>query len=395
MATTISCDIAIVGGGLAGGLIALALARHRPELDVRVLERGASIGGNHLWSFFDSDVAAEHRWLVDDIVAHRWPGYFVSFPGHQRRLEQPYNSVFSERLDAAVRRALPAERIMTEVRALGVSAAAVVLADGRRVEAQAVIDARGMGETGSLELGWQKFVGREIVTAEPHGLKRPVVMDATVDQQEGYRFVYLLPFDSHRLFVEDTYYSDSATLNVAAVEKRIEAYIAHRGWRLAADQGEVRRETGVLPVVIGGDFEAYWTAGGRGVPKAGVRAGLFHPTTGYSLPDAVRTAVAIAEAPDLSASALHEQLHGLAQRTWKARGFYRMLDRMLFRAAAPRERYRVLRHFYRQDAELIARFYAARTTKLDGLRILSGRPPVPVTRAIAVLGSGLARRASA
>ena len=33
-------DIAIIGGGLAGGLIAAALARHRPEVSVTVVEAG-------------------------------------------------------------------------------------------------------------------------------------------------------------------------------------------------------------------------------------------------------------------------------------------------------------------------------------------------------------------
>ena len=45
-----------------------------------------------------------------------------------------------------------------------------------------------------------------------------------------------------------------------------------------------------------------------------------------------------------------------------ARGFYRMLDTMLFRAAEPGERYRVLERFYGLDAKLIARFYASRST---------------------------------
>ena len=394
MAAAISCDLAIVGGGLAGGLIALALTARRPDLDVRVIDGAGSIGGNHLWSFFDADVAEADRWLIQPLVAHRWHGYFVSFPGLSRRFEQPYNSVTSEKLDAAVRSALPGDRLILGARALAVSPTAVVLADGRRVEARAVIDARGMADADALELGWQKFVGREVVTAAPHGVVRPVVMDATVEQIDGYRFVYLLPFGPDRLFVEDTYYSDSPTLDVGAVDARIAAYCAARGWTLRRSE-DPRRETGVLPVVIGGDFEAYWTASGPGVPKAGVRAGLFHPTTGYSLPDAVRTAAAVAAAPDLSATALHALLHERAAKAWKARGFYRMLDRMLFHAAEPAERYRVLRHFYRQDPALIARFYAAETSTLDGVRILSGRPPVPVGRAIAALSGGLARRATA
>ena len=65
----LSCDIAIVGGGLAGGLAALALAAKRPDLDVRLVEPGP-IGGNHIWSFFDSDIAKKDRWLVAPLVRH-------------------------------------------------------------------------------------------------------------------------------------------------------------------------------------------------------------------------------------------------------------------------------------------------------------------------------------
>jgi lycopene beta-cyclase len=72
-----------------------------------------------------------------------------------------------------------------------------------------------------------------------------------------------------------------------------------------------------------------------------------------------------------------------AARLWRERGYYRLLNRMLFRAAAPAERYRVLEHFYRLDPAVIERFYAGRSSRWDKLRILSGRPPVPVGRALA------------
>ena len=41
---------------------------------------------------------------------------------------------------------------------------------------------------------------------------------------------------------------------------------------------------------------------------------------------------------------------------------------MLLKAAEPGERYRVLERFYRLDARLIARFYAANSTLLDRMR---------------------------
>jgi lycopene beta-cyclase len=58
---------------------------------------------------------------------------------------------------------------------------------------------------------------------------------------------------------------------------------------------------------------------------------------------------------------------------------------MLFRAAEPPERYRVLQHFYRLPEALIGRFYAGQLTALDKLRILSGRPPVPLRKALSVM----------
>src|SRR3546814_3601524 len=39
-------DLILAGGGLASGLVALAFRRMRPDLDVAVVERGETIGGN-------------------------------------------------------------------------------------------------------------------------------------------------------------------------------------------------------------------------------------------------------------------------------------------------------------------------------------------------------------
>ncbi|MHA6721541.1 lycopene beta-cyclase CrtY [Sphingomonas sp. RS2018] len=382
MAETITCDIAIVGGGLSGGLIALALRQRRPDLSIALIDRGQSLGGNHVWSFFGSDIARTERDLVHLLVAHVWRSYDVAFPQRRRTLPSTYYSITSERFDAIVRAALPPESILTGRKVLAVTPTSVTLGDGERVEAGGVIDCRGAADLSTLQVGWQKFLGRELVLKRPHGAERPMVMDATVDQHDGYRFVYTLPFAPDRMFVEDTYYSDTPDIDRATLAARIDTYAAAKGWRKKL---VAREEAGSLPVVIGGDFEGYWASGGADMAKAGVRAGLFHPTTGYSLPDAVRTAALIAGADDLSGPALARLTHDHAARAWKARGFYRMLDAMLFRAAEPAERYRVLERFYGLDAGLVARFYAARSTLADKARVLIGRPPVPIGRAVAAI----------
>jgi lycopene beta-cyclase len=378
MPATTTCDVAIVGGGLAGGLIALALKKKRPHCDVRLIEAGRAIGGNHLWSFFVSDIAPADRWLTAPLISHGWPAYDVAFPAHRRTIKAAYYSIESSRFDTVVRAAL-GEAVLLRRKVLAVGDTVVALADGDRIEAGGVIDCRGFGDVSMLDCGWQNFYGRELALGDLHGIERPVIMDATVEQLDGYRFVYTLPFAATEAFVEDTYYSDAPGVDTALLGARIDDYVAARGWQV---DKVLREEAGSLPVALGGDLEGYWRSGGERVAKAGTRAGLFHPLTSYSLPDAVRTAVLVAGANDLSGPALHDLLHGFARTTWRQRGFYRMLTKMLFRAAEPGERYRVLERFYRLSPELIGRFYAGQSTMYDRIRTLTGKPPVPIGRAL-------------
>ena len=379
-------DVAILGGGLAGGLTALALAARRPDLRVMLVEAGEVIGGNHVWSFFLPDVPPSLRWLVRPLVVGRWDGYRVAFPRHERRLETAYRSITSERLDAVVREALPEGAILTGARVVACDRRGFKLADGREFAAGCVIDARGAREFPGLVGGWQKFVGQMLRLDAPHGLDGPVVMDAAVAQRDGFRFVYVLPFGPDRVFVEDTYYSTSPVVERDRLAAGIAEYAAARGWRVAAVEGE---EQGVLPVVAGGDPAALLSQQ-VGVARIGVAAGLFHPLTGYSLPIAVRVAAMIADLPDMSGEAVAAAVLTRARAHWRDGWYYRMLARMAFGAAAPARRYRVFERFYGLRAGLIERFYAGGSSLADRARILAGRPPVPVGAAVAcLLGGGL------
>ena len=381
MLPDIRCDVAIIGGGLAGGLIAYALAIRRPKLLVRLIEARETLGGNHIWSFFSNDIEPEDRWLVDPFVSRTWNGYEVKFPRHRRELGVQYNSIRSEQFDRVLRETLSAESVV-HGRISYVRHNGVALENGQLVRAHGVIDARGPGRLRMLDLGWQKFLGQELRLSAPHRIEQPIVMDATVVQADGYRFVYVLPFARDRLFVEDTYYSNRRTVDRDLLAGRIADYAAAQGWAVAE---VLREETGSLPVAMGGDFEGYWNSGGYGIAKAGMRAALFHPTTGYSLPDAVRTAAFVAGLENLEGKALHDTLFERAKAIWDDRAFYRLLDRMLLLAAAPEERYKVLERFYRLNPALIGRFYASRSTGLDKVKILAGKPPVPITDALRVL----------
>lgn len=372
--------VVICGGGLAGSLAAIALAKRRPDVKLLLIEQAQTFGGNHIWSFFDTDIPAETRWLLDAVAARRWPDHEVRFPKRSRTLNIGYNSIRSSDLDISVRTALASTeyRLAAEVSELGPTH---VLVGGERIDADCVIDARGPGPLQGLDVGWQKFVGRIYRFPERHSVVRPVIMDALVQQIDGFRFAYLLPLSPTELLIEDTYYSSSPALELQALTARLDELACH----FVGGSGQIlSEEQGVLPVVIEGGLDGVWPEGDP-IPRLGLAGGFFHPTTGYSLPDALANAVLLSQQIDLGARNLTNLLRTRAKRLWRERRFFQLLNRMLFRAAEPSDRYCVLEHFYRLSPALIARFYAARLTTLDKMKILTGRPPVSIGRAFSSL----------
>jgi lycopene beta-cyclase len=384
-AETGAYDVAIVGGGLAGGLIALALHRHAPGCRFVVIEAGRTLGGHHRWSWFETDIPARDRTLVAGFHLNGWDeGYDITFPRLGRTLPTAYRSLASAEFHRALMAELPANRVMLETKAASLDAGGVTLADGTRLAAKRVIDCRPFKSTKALSGGWQVFLGQHFKCDKPHGLTRPVIMDASVDQVapfgngEAYRFVYVLPLSENEVFVEDTYYADQPKMDAEVLKGRVAEYAHRNGWK-----GEViDQEAGILPVISGGDFN---------VALAGARGGFSHPLTSYTIPFAVNNALAIAQLvarrPDLTGAELAAFCQRRAKRHWRATAYYRMLSRMLFEAAEPGKRVVVFEHFYALKGNLVERFYAGRSTWPDRLRILTGKPPVAIPRAIRALFS--------
>lgn len=370
-------DIILAGGGLANGLIALRLRQQRPGLRVLLLEADSQPGGNHTWSFHEGDITpGQHRWIAP-LVAHRWQGYDVRFPGLNRTLTGDYLSITSARFAAVLADAC-GESLQTDAAVTALTPQTVTLADGTMLRARAVIDGRGYAPDRHLNTGSQSFLGQEWHLRQPHGLTRPILMDATVNQQGGYRFVYTLPLSATELLIEDTHYIDAARLHLSAARQNIADYARQQSWCL---DRLIREERGHLPIMLAGDFPAYWQARDK-QPCSGLRAGLFHATTGYSLPHAVALAEAIVGTADISAATIFSVIHRYALRQWQEQRFFRTLNRMLFLAGDADKRWQVMQRFYSLNEGLIARFYAGQLTLADKARILAGKPPVPVGEAM-------------
>ncbi len=365
-------DYCIVGGGLQGCLLAHALAWHRPEATVLLLERADELCGNHTWSFHETDVAEGARSWFDPLVSCRWPGYRVKFPGLSRRVEIPYATITSDRLreatlslaDGAAR---PGRLVVRTGASCEILSPTVVRLGGTAdVSCRAVIDCRGRAAAGLPGgAGYQTFIGHEYETARRWPAAEPTVMDVPADQAAGFEFLYELPLGPDRVLLEYTRFHEEPACDESRAAELIATRLAAAG---AAPAKLIRTERGCLPMPYAA------AAGGRGPSLAGGYAGgWYHAATGYSMPLAVRFAELVARtrpdrvAAEVAAAAAEDRLR---------RGFARFLNRLLFCLVRPADRWKIFQRFYRVlPEERIARFYAHRFTFTDAARIVIGWPP--------------------
>jgi lycopene beta-cyclase len=376
---TVSHDVILVGGGLQNGLVALALLARRPGLRLAVVDPAPTLGGNHTWSFHATDLVAPLADEVEPLVVARWSEHEVRFPALARVVREPYRAITSERFHEVLsaRLAGAPHASWWRARAVEVAPGGVRLDDGTGLEAPLVVDARGPAAAPVTTAGWQKFVGLELELdgdrggPAPH--PRPLLMDATVEQLGGFRFLYVLPLAPGRVLVEDTVYAGGPELDRQAVAARARAWAEAAGYAVA---GVRRVEHGCLPIPLADESVAPPVdLGPRGVVvRGGVHGGWFHPTTGYSFPVAARLAAMLAETGPAPAEVVAGVTALWAAHRRQAR-FARLLNRLLFRHVAPAERWNVLARFYRLPDATIRRFYALELTTADRARIVCGRPP--------------------
>jgi lycopene beta-cyclase len=369
-------DYCIVGGGLQGCLLAHALAWHRPEAHILLVERSGELCGNHTWSFHETDVAEPARGWFDPLVTHRWPGYRVKFPALSRRVNIPYATITSDRLREATL-CLAAEGAKANgtgrlvVRSGEsceiVSPTAVTLGGTAEISCRAVLDCRGRfaGAGDADGAGYQTFLGHEYETAGPWPAAEPTVMDVRADQAHGFEFLYELPLGPHRVLLEYTRFHEEATCDEARAAGLIATRLAEAG---AGSASLIRTERGCLPM-------PYAREPGRAgaSPAGGYAGGWYHAATGYSMPLAVRFAELVARAsPDEVAA----EVATAAESDSLRRSFSRFLNRLLFCMVRAEDRWKIFQRFYRVlPEERIARFYAHRFTLTDAARIIIGRPP--------------------
>ncbi|HEY5711118.1 MAG TPA: lycopene beta-cyclase CrtY [Allosphingosinicella sp.] len=356
--------IVIAGGGLAGSLAALAMARMRPDVPLLIVEESARFGDTRPRAFADGELDPEGLDLLGPLSEHRWPGFYVAFPGFSRNLKADQSGIASDAVHKAMLATLDPKQYRLGTRVVAVREDALVLDGGETIKAEGAIDARGVANLSMLDLLYEARLERDYLFKTPHRVDRPVMIDATVDQAGGLRFVQCLPLAEDRLVLADVCISERAQPDEQA-EARLDAYVATRGWQRRKLLSEW---TAVRPLPFGGDFAAFWRLGGARVAKLGLRGGFFHPLSGRTVADAARNALLLARQADFSGDALHDLFEDEARTLWKKREFLRSVTAAIAQAK-PEERRGLIESLFRLDPGVIGRLRADRLGMIDRMRV--------------------------
>ena len=361
--------IKIVGGGLSGCLLMAALKHKWPELEVTLCERSSSLSDHQTWSFHAGDVPPScWAWLAP-LVSKSWAGYDVHFPCYSRSFTTGYHSIRSQDL---------VEKIKTNF-SKNISFQTEVQKSDPNF-GDYFITAGWNALENPKNFGFQKFVGLDLKLKKPHGLTKPILKDVREPQTDGYRFFYILPFSETELMIEDTYYSNNSKLDTEFIKKGILEYAEKNKWDV---ENVLRQESGSLPL------DLYTPKPQHSLPLAlGAAANLAHPVTGYTFPSIIRQIQCVIESDQADIELWKKRLDIENKKIRSSFGFYCFLNRMMFGAATAEKRYIILQRFYTLSDGLIERFYGGRTRFSDQIRILMGKPPVPILSALKQIPSG-------
>jgi lycopene beta-cyclase len=352
--------IIILGGGLWGGLLAYRLQGQRPDIPFILVEKNSQLGGEHTWSFHGPDLSSDALLWIKPFLSASWDGYEVAFPSYHRRFSSTYHSIRSEKFHQVLQEKVPSERIRLS---------SELSLDTALKEAEFVIDARGL--PAHAKAGYQKFLGLELELIKPHDMSLPLIKDASVEQKDGYRFIYYLPWMQNRILIEDTRYSTSPEFNQEELRSDLEKEILKRGWEVSKI---LRQETGCLPIPL----TMLPKENRKGVIDLG---GIYHDTTGYSLPFATRLIEKLIGLPVFTEDEVQKTVHEFRTKLERQRKFFRLLNRLMFEATQENQRYKMLEFFYRHRPALIERFYAGKLRLRDYASFFLGKPPVSIIRA--------------
>lgn len=368
----------VLGAGCAGLSFCYYLLEAGVEEPILVLDQKGGFADDRTWCFWDVEPTP-----FSHLAVKLWDSWSLHAEGatvvhHTDRY--PYRCVtaadfYEHALEAIAARGNVTLRLGEAVEGYKAHGGRVyVSTDAATYTARHVLDARGLPpgspvfDEARREAVWvpQKFLGLRLRTREP--VFDPAVctlMDFSVSQDRGLRFVYVLPFTGREALVENVYLSEA---RVSPEEHRAElaGYLVEK-LALSPDAYVVDgEERGYIPMT---DYR-FPRRLGEGVYTVGMLGGETRPSTGYTFLRIQRYCRALAgylAAGRKFSGNVHARRYEVLDAV-----FLRFMRRYPARCPGV---YR--RMFAGVPPDALIRFLTERSTPLDELRLVGAMPKMP------------------
>lgn len=371
-------EYVILGAGCAGLSLCYHLLEQGVTAPILILDHKTRFEDDRTWCFWDVEPTP-----FSHLAIKQWNSWSIRAQGRhvvQTNERYPYLCLTARDFYRHALETIAAHPNVTL--RLGEAAAGykelaeetVVATERRAYKARYVLDGRGLTPGSTLfeearrDSTWvpQRFVGLRLRTARPvFDPEVCTLMDFSVEQGRGLRFVYVLPFGACEALVENVYLSD---VDLPLVEHRAEisAYL-ESVYGLQADEYVIDgEERGYIPMT---DYEFPRRLGER-TYSIGMLGGGSRPSTGYTFVRIQRYCRALAaalvhgeEPPDRTDSRRFDVLDAV---------FLRFMLRHPERCP---EMY--ARMFAGVPPESLVRFLTEKSTLADELRLIQALPKTP------------------
>lgn len=190
-------DLAIIGGGLVGSLLTLALRQYRPEIAFAVVESGPHFGGDFLEAGVVAEIPPALYELIDPLAVKVWPGCFVNYPRRSQHFADEILMLDPRQLHLEIVDHPRAAHCLAGSRVQAVAGKRIVHARGA-LAARLIVDANDARIQSDLEI---ERVTRYRDFRLHHDLDLPVLADMS-DTAGDWAFLQLFPVDAERIVVE-------------------------------------------------------------------------------------------------------------------------------------------------------------------------------------------------
>ncbi len=278
--TPFDTDLLIIGAGCAGLALGRELALNKANLRVLIVDSKAEFLDDRTWCFWRPE---QHE--LSSIVTTAWKTW--RFSDCDTSLSHTSENLFYHHIRASAYYQHALSNIETapniELRLQTTGSNLQQTEDGVRFEtssgpifARYVVDTRPPQRDHMLKARmFQVFSGAEVdisegmIDADNVGLMASMETD-----QKGFRFTYLLPFDTHTALIETTRFSptllDPTSLD-AELQNEIDGIAQGNNWVIT------RRERGVLPMGLPQPKSRPKSR----IARAGAGGGALRPGSGY------------------------------------------------------------------------------------------------------------------